>query len=766
MRKRISLAVVISLLLLTAIFLWIAVAQPPPIFVKEPGKKPEARYVPEEIIVKFKPGVSDEVIRDLNRRHGCSVLSISRFAGFKRLRISKGKTVEEMVEIYSKNPNVDYAEPNYIAYTLWIPNDGYYHYQWHMDNHVYGGINMESAWDVQTGKPEVIVAVIDTGVAYENYGKKFKLAPDLANTSFVAGHDFVNNDTHPNDDEGHGTHVTGTIAQSTDNGIGVAGVAFNTSVMPVKVLNSAGSGTYADVAEGIRFAADNGADVINMSLGGTSPSNTLKNALAHAYGKGVVIVCAAGNNGRNGAPLYPAAYDDYCIAVGATRYDEERANYSNTGAYLDLTAPGGDIYEDQNGDGYGDGVLQQTFGSSPGDFGYWFYQGTSMASPHVAGVAALLLANGITGPDNVRKALESTAEDKGAPGWDDEYGWGIVDANAASHYTAEPTHDVAVTDVAASSWSIQGDTVDIAVTVANQGGFNETFTVTLTDITDTYTVGSMPVSLQAGESTSLSFSWDTTTSSLGDHILEAEASPVDGEINTDNNSMTATVTVKESANDVAVTAIDAPSQAPKGDMVTIKVAIENQGTYKEITTVTLTDTTDSVEIGSNSVALAVGALTIESFSWDTTNSSTDDHILEAKASFVAGETDTADNSMTTPVRIVQPSTIYVSGIDMGLSTRTAGKNTFTKALATVTVVDADNNPVEGATVYGSWSSATANTDSGVTDSAGGEVTLASGAVKNPSSGTTFTFTVDDVAKSGWNYDPAANVEISDSITVE
>ncbi|MEW6327440.1 MAG: S8 family serine peptidase [Thermodesulfobacteriota bacterium] len=773
MQKKISLGVALFLVIFTMAFLGEALAQLP-IFEKGFPKRPEARYTPGEIIVKFKPGVSDNVIRALNQRQGCSVLSKSRFAGFKRLRIPKGRTVEEMVEIYGKDPNVEYAEPNYTAHALLIPNDPLYSYQWHMDNNVYGGINMQSAWDLQTGIPGVVVAVIDTGVAFEDYieavpiGRSgryryvtYARAPDLAATNFVPGYDFVNNDTHPNDDEGHGTHVAGTIAQSTNNGLGVAGVAFNCSIMPVKVLDASGSGTYAAIADGIYFAANNGAHVINMSLGGSSPSITLENALAHAYGRGVTIVCAAGNEGPGGTPSYPAAYDGYCIAVGATRYDENVSYYSTTGSYVDLAAPGGDLTVDQNGDGYGDGVLQETHdGTNYTNFGYWFYQGTSMATPHVAGVAALLIANGTTGPGNVREALESTAEDHGAAGWDEAYGWGIVDACAALSYMSRPVHDVAVSDIEAPAWGIKGDSIDVTVTVVNPGNFDETFTVTLTDTTDVTTISSTSVTLAAGQSTSLSFTWHTTTSTLGDHILKAEASTVAEETNTDNNTATTTVIIREPSHDVAITAIDAPLEAVNGDSAVIDVTVENQGTYAGITTVTLTDTTAGVQIGSQAVPLAAGTSTAVSFNWDTAGSTIGDHILEATASIVPSEIDTGDNSMSVTVRIVQPANMHVASIDMRL--KIAGINT--SALATVTIVDAGKQPVEGATVYGSWSGATSDADSAITG-VNGQITVESNRVKRASSGTTFTFTVDNVVKDGWTYNSGANVETSDSIRV-
>ena len=385
------------------------------------------QYIPNEIIVKFKPGVKGSEIANINSKHKAEVLSTSQHGEFKLLKIAKGKSVPEMVEIYNRNPNVEHAEPNYLRHIF--VNDPYFIYQWHMTK-----INVEPAWGISTGN-NVVVAVLDTGVAYENYGR-YALAPDLAGTNFVQGYDYINYDSHPNDDEGHGTHVTGTIAQTTNNGVGVVGIAYDASIMPVKVLNAAGSGTDFSVAQGIYYAIDNGADIISMSLGGEDSSQILSDAVSHADNNGVVVIAAAGNS-ETDVPHYPAAYDTV-IAIGATRYDNTLAYYSNYGSHIDLVAPGGDINVDQNGDGYGDGVLQQTFSGNPRNFGYWFYQGTSMAAPHVTGVAAMLIANGVTGPNAVKEALENSAIDLGSSGWDDHYGHGIVDAYAALNYNPIP----------------------------------------------------------------------------------------------------------------------------------------------------------------------------------------------------------------------------------------------------------------------------------------------------------------------------------------
>jgi serine protease len=448
---------------------------------------------------------------------------------FVRVPVLAGSRVQEMVEQYSKRSDVLYAEPNYEAHAFLVPNDTYYGYQWHFNNSTYGGIHMEDAWNITNGSG-AIVAVIDTGVAYENYStggpawrrSQYYQAPDLANTNFVQGYDFVNNDTHPNDDEGHGTHVTGTIAQSTNNGSGTAGVAYGASIMPVKVLNSQGSGSYADIADGIRYAADNGADVINLSLGGSSGSNALRDALEYAYNKGVVIVAASGNDGT-GTVSYPAAYDEFVIAVGATRFDETRAGYSNWGSALDIVAPGGDTSIDQNGDGYGDGVLQQTFGNTYNDWGYYFYQGTSMATPHVAGVAALVVANGnAVGPVDVRRALEETADDLGVSGRDDIYGNGLLNAIGALNWTSGPIDNPpTVTLTAPANASVVVGNVLITANATDDNAVDKVVFKVGTDV------------LNTDYSAPYETTWDTTFYSDGSYEVSATAYDLVGQSSVD-----------------------------------------------------------------------------------------------------------------------------------------------------------------------------------------------------------------------------------------
>lgn len=334
----------------------------------------------------------------------------------------------ELVRALAGDPRVSHAEENTLYTASYVPDDPRYGEQWNLPM-----VGAPAAWDVARGKG-VIVAVIDTGIAYQD-GPRSKVVEDLAGASFVDGYDFVNDRVEALDDHGHGTHVAGTIAQRTGNGRGVAGVAFEATLMPLKVLSAQGSGTAADIADAIYFAADEGARVINMSLGGGSASAVMADAVAYARKKGVVVVCAAGNNGR-GVVEYPAAYPG-AFAVSAVGPSGELASYSSWGKELAIAAPGGD--RQRGGDKAG--ILQNTIDPArPGATDvYLAFNGTSMATPHVAGAAALVISAGVTDADDVERILRASAKDVGGQAWSERYGDGLLDVGAAAQQAAGAT---------------------------------------------------------------------------------------------------------------------------------------------------------------------------------------------------------------------------------------------------------------------------------------------------------------------------------------
>ncbi len=407
----------------------------------------QADFVPGEVIVKFK----SNVVAPARLTLASANLEAERQLGGGETLYTLGgglstttarHDVLDVVEAFRARGDVEFAQPNYLYYPTAVPNDTYYSLQWH-----YPAINLPSAWDVAIGAPSVVIAVLDSGKTEH---------PDLSG-QFIGGFDFVSNVSNSADGDGrdsdatdpgdsrnsyHGTHVAGTIAARTNNNMGGAGVCPLCKVLPVRVLGYQGGST-ADIADGILWASGlsvsgvtnnaNPAKVINMSLGGARPCSadpTYQNAIAYATNRGVSVVVSAGNNNADAAGFVPASCNNV-ITVAATDFNGARAPYSNFGSTIEISAPGGNNNVDLNLDGYPDGV-GSTLKNASGEYTYGFYQGTSMAAPHVSGVIGLMLSrNPSLAPFPILWKLQGTARPIPSSKCSGGCGAGLIDAAAA-----------------------------------------------------------------------------------------------------------------------------------------------------------------------------------------------------------------------------------------------------------------------------------------------------------------------------------------------
>ena len=437
--------------------------------------RPRQLYTRGSVIVKFRDGSDSARQTTMRAVGGRAMMTRPAWADFDLMSIPMDADPERVAAGLAERPEVEYAQARYRNQAMFRPNDQHYSLQWNLP-----ALDMERAWDINQGaSTSVTVAVLDGGVAYRDalvryradafvldgvrypalgqIDVPFALAPDLGPASrFVSPRDFIWDDNLPLDLDGHGTHVAGTIGQTTNNSVGTAGMAFNVQIMPVKVIaelwddifDSPNFGTDDVVARAIRYAADNGAHVINMSIGREAggPAPAIEAAVQYAISRGVFVAIAAGNDGsganRPNRTAEFASRIDGVVAVGAVGRSLDRAYYSTTGSYVELAAPGGDT----RASGSQGGILQQsidqglaaTYDLGPAlfraprfdAFQFYYLQGTSMATPHVSGFAALLRQQGITSPAAIEAAMKRFATDRGPTGRDNEYGEGLISPRA------------------------------------------------------------------------------------------------------------------------------------------------------------------------------------------------------------------------------------------------------------------------------------------------------------------------------------------------
>jgi subtilisin family serine protease len=408
----------------------------------QPFKTGEKHYAADRILVKFRPSMSIQSIgATINAFQAKKIKQIPQLDIYV-LEVPPDSTVEETVYALSLNPDVVHVSPDYKTFITAVPKptDNFFNWQYYLFNEGQeigfpgprgknrADIKALEAWEETKGDEQVIIAVIDTGIDFDH--------PDLANTEAIQkigsnGYDFVNDDDDPSDDHGHGTYVSGLAAAITNNGIGTAGVCWNSQILPLKAVDSDGSGYVSWLVEAIGYAADNGADVISMSLGFPLAANEevpdLEDALIYAKAKGIVAVASAGNEGSS--VLYPAAYDEYCLAVAATDYNDSRPSWSNSGPEVDVAAPGSKIVGPVPT--WLPGLIWNDFTIPP----YGFGDGTSASAAIVSGFVALIKSvKPWLGPDEIMEVIRYSADDVNEseyPGKDEFIGNGRINMEKA-----------------------------------------------------------------------------------------------------------------------------------------------------------------------------------------------------------------------------------------------------------------------------------------------------------------------------------------------
>jgi len=460
----------------------------------------KGKIVKGELLVKFKDDVSDSDQNTVLKGNGAKVAEEIKKIKVKRISVPE-KAQDNVREALLKSGKFEFVENNGLAEGSLVPNDPNYARQWHLSK-----IAAPAAWDISTGLASVPVAIIDSGADPAH--------PDLS-SSLISGYSFLTNTTDTRDTYGHGTATAGTAAAIGNNAIGVSGLAMKSSIMPLVVLDSSNYASYANIARAIIYASDQGVRVMNISIGGTSSSLTMQSAIDYAWNKNAIIFAAAGNNNSN-VPIYPAALNKV-IAVSATDSADNRSSFSSYGAWIDISAPGTNIYTTLNGGSYGG------------------YNGTSFASPLAAGLAALILSvnSGLTNVQ-VENIIKTTAYDLGSAGFDEYFGYGRINAQKALEYVKNGQVIVPPADTSAPvvSFSYPAANATISGTIAISISAQDNVNVSKIEF---YKNNELVGSSNSGN---YSYSWNTKNDSNGTYSLLAKSYDSSNNVGTKTISVT------------------------------------------------------------------------------------------------------------------------------------------------------------------------------------------------------------------------------------
>ncbi|MEO7650831.1 MAG: S8 family serine peptidase [Bryobacteraceae bacterium] len=555
----------------------------------------QGKRVSGQLLVQPRNGAVASKVNQALATHGASIKQTLTKLNVHVIQVPE-PALERVRDALSKTGLFTFVEQDAIASGAAVPNDPNYVYQWHLTT-----ISAPAAWDINTGSAAVVVAVIDSGVDSTH--------PDLA-SKLVPGWSFLNGTSNTADVLGHGTAVAGAIAAATNNGVGVAGVSWNSLIMPLVVLDSNNSASYSNIANAIIYAADRGVRIMNVSITGASSSSTMQSAINYAWSKGSVVFAAAGNS-TSTALFYPASCEN-AVAVSSTGQTDALSYFSNSGSWIDLSAPGESIFTAFNGGGYG------------------YKSGTSFSSPIAAGVGSLALSRKPSlSASALVSLLQQNSDDLGAPGFDNSFGWGRVNA-----YKAVFAADGVVTDTVLPSVVIStpGNGTTVSGTIQVAGTATDNVGVTAVEL---WVDGQL-----AGSAASAAYSYSLSTAGMtnGSHSLSVKAYDAAG------NAGTALVAVSVSNTVLPVSVAD--TQAPS-------VTITNPYGGSKMGSVVKISASATDNVGVSQVCIYIdgilkytGTAAPYAYNWNTKKDSPGTHVITSQAWDTSGNVASA-----TPVSV-------------------------------------------------------------------------------------------------------------------
>jgi len=599
--------------------------------------------LPDELLVQVKPGVTESRARGILNEFGAQVSDEIPQLRVKRIKVPP-HALERILESLNAHEHMSFAEPNFLAEPMSIPNDYYYNSQWHLPK-----ISAPEGWDLTTGAADIPIAILDTGVDPNHPDLQAKLLP---------GYNFYDRNTDTSDVRGHGTAVAGAAAAISNNGRGVAGVAWRNPVLPLRISAPDGYATYSAMASAITYAADHGAKVINLSYGGENYSSTLQSAVDYAWSKGAVVVASAANYSTD-TPYYPAACN-HVVAVSATNTSDQLTSFSNYGNWVDVAAPGVSIYTTSRGGGYG------------------AYSGTSFSSPVTAGLLALIFsANPSLTNQDVLDILTQNTDDLGAPGFDSTFAHGRINVSKSLQAALEKRQETDTTPPLAIITSpsdgsvITGGVITVNVSATDNVGVTKV---------ELYVNGSLH---STDTSSPYSFLWDSSQRPDGTYQFYAKAYDAAGNT-AQSGSISLNLTRPQTDTTPPVVSISSPPDGSviTGGVITVNVsATDNVGVTK-------------VELYVNGSLHSTDTSSPYSFLWDSSQRPDGTYQFYAKAYDAAGNTAQSGSislNLTRPQTDTTPPVVSISSPPDG--------SVITGGVITVNVSATDNVGVTKVELY-------------------------------------------------------------------